>query len=255
MEKTTQVLIAGESWITHSIHQKGFDAFTTTTYEEGVGWLRAALEDGAAEVDFLPNHIAPSKFPTTLEDLDIYDVVMLSDIGADTLLLHPNTFEHSEPMPNRLLLLREYVAAGGGLAMIGGYLTFQGIDGRARYSGTAIEEVLPVRMLSGDDRAEVPEGCRPEVTCPDHPVVDGLPVRWPLLLGYNRVSPKPGATTIAVVGEDPLLVTWEFERGRAVAFTSDCGPHWCPPGFLSWDGYAQLWQQLVTWTAANHTEP
>ena len=40
------VLIAGESWVTHSIHQKGFDSFTTTSYHEGVGPLRAALESG-----------------------------------------------------------------------------------------------------------------------------------------------------------------------------------------------------------------
>ena len=43
MGKSGKVLIAGESWVTHSIHQKGFDSFTTTSYEEGVGPLRAAL--------------------------------------------------------------------------------------------------------------------------------------------------------------------------------------------------------------------
>ena len=32
-----RVLIAGESWVTHSIHQKGFDSFTTTAYEEAYG--------------------------------------------------------------------------------------------------------------------------------------------------------------------------------------------------------------------------
>jgi uncharacterized membrane protein len=32
----SKVLIADESWVTHSIHQKGFDSFTTTSYEEGV---------------------------------------------------------------------------------------------------------------------------------------------------------------------------------------------------------------------------
>ena len=46
-----RVLIAGESWTTHSIHQKGFDSFTTTEYNEGVRWLRAALEDNGWTVD------------------------------------------------------------------------------------------------------------------------------------------------------------------------------------------------------------
>ena len=49
-------------------------------------------------------------------------------------------------MPNRLKLIREYVRGGGGLAMIGGYFSFQGINGGARYRGTAVEEVLPGRF-------------------------------------------------------------------------------------------------------------
>ena len=30
MSSKNRVLIAGESWTTHSIHQEGFDSFTTT---------------------------------------------------------------------------------------------------------------------------------------------------------------------------------------------------------------------------------
>lgn len=249
MSEVLRVLLAGESWVTHSIHQKGFDSFTTTSYEEGAGWLRAALEEGGIAVDFLPNHLAPSQFPTSGEELGRYRVVMLSDIGTNTLLLHPDTFARSQATPNRLILLREYVAAGGGLVMIGGYMTFQGIDGRARYHGTPVEEALPVEILSADDRVEAPEGSGPAVRAPGHPIIAGLPAQWPSLLGYNRVSPKPGAILVADVGTDPLIVAWEYGRGRAAAFTSDCGPHWCPPDFLNWPGYGQLWQQLVRWAA------
>ena len=31
------------------------------------------------------------------------------------------------------------------------------------------------------------------------------------------------------------------------AITSDCAPHWGPPGFLEWVGYATLWNRLVQW--------
>src|SRR3990172_6529599 len=48
--ESVTVLIAGESWMTHSIHVKGVDSFTTSSYEEGVGYLRAALEGGDFEV-------------------------------------------------------------------------------------------------------------------------------------------------------------------------------------------------------------
>ena len=69
------------------------------------------------------------------------------------------------------------------------------------------------------------------------------------LLGYNRVRPKPQATVVAEAGLDPLLAVWEFGRGRGVTFASDCGPHWAPPGFVEWEGYARLWQGIVGWVA------
>jgi uncharacterized membrane protein len=50
------------------------------------------------------------------------------------------------------------------------------------------------------------------------------------------------------VGGDPLIVAGEFGEGRAVAFTSDCGPHWAPPPFVEWAGYQKLWTQLADWT-------
>ena len=80
MSTTRKVLIAGESWVTHSIHQKGFDSFTTTAYEEGVGPLRDALEAGDFEVTYLPNHVAATDFPDTAAALADYAAVILSDI-------------------------------------------------------------------------------------------------------------------------------------------------------------------------------
>src|SRR5215211_5729273 len=86
---TKRVLIAGESWFMHTIHQKGFDHFTTTAYGEGHQWLSAALKAGGFEVEHLPNHLANEHFPRTVEELKQYDAVLLSDIGSNTLLLHP----------------------------------------------------------------------------------------------------------------------------------------------------------------------
>jgi len=133
--------------------------------------------------------------------------------------------------------------------MIGGYLTFQGIDGKARWSGTPVERALPVTIGTTDDRVEAPAGVEPVVRATDHPIAAALPARWPALLGYNRVMPRPGADVVATVGDDPLIVAGTHGRGRGVAFTSDCGPHWCPPPFLEWPGYARIWQQLVGWVA------
>jgi uncharacterized membrane protein len=70
------------------------------------------------------------------------------------------------------------------------------------------------------------------------------------LLGYNRVTSKSGADVVVGIGKDPLIVAGGYGRGRAAAFTSDCGPHWCPPPFVSWDGYGRMWQQLLDWVSA-----
>lgn len=244
-----RALIAGESWTVHSIHQKGFDSFTTTEYAEGVRWLRSALEGAGWEVTYQPSHVAARDFPHTAEALAQFDCVILSDIGANTLLLHPDTFTRSVVLPNRLHAIRDYVAAGGGFVMVGGYLTFQGIEAKGQYAGTAIEEALPVTLFRRDDRIECPQGVVPRLAGAAHPITAGLEGDWPMLLGYNQLEAKPNATLVASVGDDPLIVAGNFGKGRAVAFASDCGPHWAPPPFVEWSGYDRLWAQIAGWAA------
>lgn len=244
-----KVLIVGESWIMHTIHQKGFDAFTTTDYGTGHQWLQSALEADGMVVDHLPNHLAASEFPSTLEMLARWDVVILSDIGSNTLLLHPDTFVRSKPTANRLDVLSDWVHQGGGLVMVGGYLTFAGIEGKGRWAGTAVEEVLPVSISIVDDRVERPEGVAPEVLQNDHPAIAGVPMPWPSVLGYNRVVAKAGTETLATVSGDPLLSVRKVEKGRTATFASDCAPHWLPPEFVSWAGYRPLWSGIVRWVS------
>jgi uncharacterized membrane protein len=241
-----KVLIAGESWSTTSIHVKGIDSFTTVAYEEGVDALRDALLGSGHEVTFMPNHVAAVDFPYTVDELDGWDVVLLSDIGSNTLLIPPATFARFEAKPNRLAALRDWTRGGGGLGMIGGYFSFQGIQAKANYRATPIAEALPVEMEVADDRVETPEDPIPRVVAA-HPIVEGLPERWPALLGYQRVASR--GQVVATVNGDPLVVAGEFGAGRALAYTSDIGPHWAPPAFLEWDGYARLWDQAVRWLA------
>ena len=249
MSKQRRVLIAGESWTSHTIHQKGFDSFTTTEYAEGVKWLRDALEAGGWEVTYQPAHVTHRDYPFEVSDLAQYDCVMLSDVGANTLLLHPDTFANSNSLPNRLETTRQYVENGGGLIMIGGYLTFQGIDAKGQYQGTPIETALPVTLEMGDDRVECPQGVTPQVANSSHQLVNGIDGTWPNLLGYNRIKAKPESEVIVTVGDDPLIVIGNHGKGRSVAFASDCGPHWAPPSFVDWSGYAEIWQRMTSWAA------
>src|SRR5579871_6340333 len=170
-----RVLLCGESWVTHSLHIKGVDSFSTSSYVEGADHLRATLAGADIEVDYLPGHLVPGQFPATLGDLLGYQAVILSDIGANSILLAPQTFEQSRPAPDRLAAVEEYVRNGGGLLMIGGYLSFAGIEGKARYHNTPVETALPVTISLHDDRVERPDGVRPVVTEPGHPVLAGVP--------------------------------------------------------------------------------
>ncbi|NBK94247.1 cytoplasmic protein [bacterium 1XD21-13] len=240
-----KVLLAGESWMSHTTHVKGFDTFFTSVYETGEQYLKAAMERGGYDFTFLPNHLAMEEFPFTMEELKAYDLIILSDIGANTLLLPTATFTRSEMKPNRCNLIRDYVLQGGSLLMVGGYMTFSGVDAKGKWQDTAVQEVLPVTVLPVDDRMEHCEGVRP-VTVKEHPVLAGLG-EWPRVLGYNKTVLKEDGELLATVEGDPFIALGTYGEGRSAVFTTDCAPHWAPPEFCEWEGYDMLFQNLAKW--------
>jgi uncharacterized membrane protein len=245
-----KVLIAGESWMTTSTHVKGVDEFTVHSYTEGVGPLRDALVSRGHEVVHMPGHLVPTRFPGTGEALSEFDVVVLSDIGANSIQLAPGVFDRFEAGEDRLVALRDWVGEGGGLMMIGGYLSFSGFQARAAFRQTALAEVLPVTMLPEDDRVETPAGMVPEVLDASHAAVGASGSDWPALLGYNRVVPKDGVAVPVTINGDPLVAVGDYKKGRSAVFTSDCSPHWAPPEFCEqWPGYTDLFDGLITWVA------
>jgi uncharacterized membrane protein len=247
-----EVLLVGESWSSTAMHAKGWDIFHSTTFHTGAdAFLRAIEEGGGLRVTWMKVHEAAEGFPFEAAGLDRYDAVILSDLGANTLLLPADVWLRGLPRPNRLRLLADWVARGGGLMMVGGYLSYQGIDGRARWRRTPVEDALPVTMLPHDDRLELPEGFVPRVRAPGHPILAGLGPDWPLLLGANEVIARPGAEVLLSLPEDqgghPLLVAGRHGRGRTLAWTSDIGPHWLPEAFSSWAGFGRLFRQALAW--------
>ena len=189
--------------------------------------------------------------------------------------------------PGELEMLRQRVADGAGLLMIGGWESFHGQTGQ--YVDSPLAEVLPVQMARGDDRVNCPQPCVVELAAPAeetaaHPILAGLPWdRPPGIGGFNRVAAKAGATILllarqfavtaggpgaydfAPVGASALLVVGAFGRGRTAAFTSDVAPHWVG-GLVDWgdgrliarapgaeaievgSGYAAFFTQLIRWT-------
>lgn len=246
---SNRVLFVGESWFTNSVHQKGFDTFTTCEYVEGAGVLLGLLRDAGWDVEYVPSHEVASRIPADPGYFSQFGAIVLSDVGSNTFLLTPDTFSRSLVVPDRLALIRDYVVAGGGLLMIGGYMSFAGIDGKARYGRTALADVLPVAVRDADDRVERPAGVTVTVCDPSHPVLAGIPTEWPPLLGYNQVTPRAGTVVLAEADGDPIVALGWPGRGRSAVFTSDVAPHWAPTAFMEWEGYPRLWLGLLSWLA------
>jgi uncharacterized membrane protein len=246
-----RILLAGESWSSYGIHVKGAASYTTATYEEGADALIGALREGGLEVDYLPNHAVVEGFPYDAETLlESYDAIILSDLPSDSLLLPRAVFVEGQTRPNRLSAIGDFVNRGGGLLMVGGYMSFSGFEGRARYGMTPLAEVLPVEMLNWDDRIEVPEGVVALMKEP-HVVVEGIEGEWPPFLGYNRARARVDAQVVLAAGNgDPLLVVGAHGAGRVAAFMSDCAPHWGSPAFMGWEFYDRFWTQLVRWLSS-----
>ncbi|WP_020618128.1 glutamine amidotransferase [Paenibacillus daejeonensis] len=238
-----KILFVGESWVVHMIHTKGYDSFTSTKYEEGATYLLSCLREQGIDVTYMPAHEVQVRFPQSLEELKAYDAIVISDVGANTFLLQNPTFYQMQIIPNSLDLIKQYVEEGGGLLMVGGYLTFMGIEGKANYKNTVLADVLPVVMMDGDDRVEMPSGISP-VAAGSHPLVDKLG-EWPRLLGYNKLSVKPEAELLLHNGEDAILAVGTYGKGKTAAFASDCSPHWGSLEFMEWEHYASFWSELV----------
>ncbi len=58
-----RVLLAGESWISHSTHYKGFDEFSSTTFHTGADAFLEAARSQDIEIEQMYAHDVPSVSP------------------------------------------------------------------------------------------------------------------------------------------------------------------------------------------------
>lgn len=242
-----KILLAGESWISTTTEYKGYDSFTSTKLEIGCTKLLTDLRQLGHEVTHLQAHDVPEHFPWTKDELNQYDVVILSDIGSNSLTLANQVFAEGRPTVNRMELLKQWVLDGGSLMMAGGYLSFGGFEGKAHYHNTPIEDILPVKISAADDRFEAPQGLVPQET-QDNPISGGLGT-FPSLLGYQQVTVKPEGTTLMTINDDPLLVTGKAGQGRTLAYMTDIAPHWASQDFMAWQYYGEFFSRCLTWLA------
>jgi uncharacterized membrane protein len=243
-----KVLYTGDEVIFVTTYVKGMNSWTDgVVHGEAGHMLNALRSDPEIEVDYIPTSKVQNEFPS---DFSKYDVVIYSDVGTDTVIMYEDRFYHCPMGKNRLGALKEFVKNGGGIAGIGGWMSFGGMYGQAKWHNTPIEEVLPVTCHPWDDRVELSEGMTPNIVKPDHPIMDG--VAWnsaPVLFsGYNEVEKKPDGELLAEYNGDPILVVGNYGKGRTLAFATDIAPHW-GRGFVDWEGSVKFSVNMVKWLA------
>ncbi len=165
--------------------------------------------------------------------------------------------------------LKRFVLQGGGLAMIGGDLSFSA----GGYSQTQLAHVLPLKLPpreSDPARLISTEDFRPRLTAEgrDHPVLQvgrtrrettQILAKLPPLSGVNLVrGAAPRATVLAthpaLRGRDrqpmPVLATLEVGKGRTLALTTDSSWHWAFHSVGQGgtrQAYDRFWRNAIRW--------
>ncbi|HEY3418102.1 MAG TPA: glutamine amidotransferase, partial [Armatimonadota bacterium] len=115
-------------------------------------------------------------FPSTVDELLSYDVVVLADIPQD-----PFT-------PEQRQVLADYVKLGGGLLVLGGWYTY----GAGNWKDSPLEPLLPVQL--GEKPFDlVPCNAALALTGPGVKHFGKLPALNGVLLWRHRVAPRPNS--------------------------------------------------------------
>lgn len=96
----------------------------------------------------------------------------------------------------------------------------------------------------------------PQIAYAFSPLIMGLSEQegsLPQLGGFVMTQRKPSPQVemplvrLGEDGPDPLLAHWQYELGKAVAFTSGYWPRW-GQSWVAWEQYSKLWAQIVRWS-------
>jgi uncharacterized membrane protein len=213
--------------------------------------LRAAADLTAAPT----NELALIPFPT--------DELFREHLGSFDVVIFQNFDYAPYEMQTYLPRIRDYVHRGGSFVMIGGDRSFA----EGRYAGTAIEEVLPVKVgapgvLKGSYRAEVSKQLA------RHPIVALGPDPALTRQTWRTLPALHGANMVGAVKEEaqvllhhprarlrngarlPILVVSESGRGRVAAMTTDASWRWrfaADDTTVGSDEYELFWDRMIRW--------
>lgn len=174
--------------------------------------------------------------PSTLKH-----VILLTDGGADPT----GIVEMVESMKNDHNITTTAIGIGDGvppfmqdIARAGGGTYYKLADARNIPQIFSAETVLITRSYI------VEKDFTPILTA-NNEMLRGI-TAVPELKGYVATSAKDTATIVLTAPgyNDPLLATWQYGLGRAVAWTSDAAPRWSV-NWVQWDGFQRFWSQII----------
>ncbi|HEY3398930.1 MAG TPA: glutamine amidotransferase [Armatimonadota bacterium] len=137
-------------------------------------------------------------FPATYDTLLGYDLLVLSDMPAGP--------DYANEM------VADFARHGGGVLTLGGMLTY----GAGQWRGTALEGLLPVKLVSNYDLARAN---------PDLGITPAAPQNWPASARFfwmNVAEPKPDTVVWLRAGGYPLLVIGNCGEGRVATVLGTC---------------------------------
>lgn len=182
-------------------------------------------------------------------------IILLTDGGASP----GGLIELTQRLYDDADVTTSVIAIGGGAA---GFLQDMATAGNGNYHVVDTIESIPTIFTLETvlaTRSYIFEDPFVPLLTASSPIMNGINSAPPLL-GYVAASPKQTAQVILRGPEphnDPILTTWQYGLGRAVAFTSDATARW-GASWVTWDNFTRFWSQAVRWTitegASNNLE-
>jgi uncharacterized membrane protein len=172
-------------------------------------------------------------------------IILLTDGGANPMGL----VELSEKLYQENDITTSVIAIGSGSAP---FLQDMANAGGGNYHAVTVVENIPtiftLETVLATRSYILEQSFVPTLTA-NSPIMQGINAAPPLL-GYVAATPKDTAQVILRGPEpynDPILASWQYGLGRAVAFTSDATSRW-GANWVNWDDFSRFWSQAVRWT-------
>jgi uncharacterized membrane protein len=182
-------------------------------------------------------------------------IILLTDGGAEPTGL----VELSQDLYENYDITTSVIAIGAGAAP---FLEDMAQAGGGNYHAVDVVETIPTIFTQETvlaTRSYILEDEFVPAISANSPILNNI-TSAPPLLGYVATTPRQTAQVILRGPEpyrDPILASWQYGLGRAVAFTSDGTARWAS-NWVVWEGFAQFWNQAVQWTitdrASNNIE-